>query len=145
MSEDTRNCRLCGAPLEGRDIYEGVCATCREEEVLGSANAPKEEEPRPRKREPSAGSQGSRLPGEAIAIEAHNPSEEPVIFRMALVTFGKDSDSGGVINEWMDPNSSQVFFFEHVDEPIKALSIAFPNQPEPVMRLYVSPVCLIRK
>jgi hypothetical protein len=36
MSEDTVQCSVCGADLEGSDVYEGICHKCREDRVLGS-------------------------------------------------------------------------------------------------------------
>ena len=35
MAEHTPTCRECGAALDGRDVYEGICTSCREEQVLG--------------------------------------------------------------------------------------------------------------
>ena len=35
MPDQSPRCRQCGAELQGRDIYEGVCRDCREEQVLG--------------------------------------------------------------------------------------------------------------
>ena len=46
MPDETPTCKSCGAALEGRDVYEGVCRTCREEAVLGSVKPPKKP-PRP--------------------------------------------------------------------------------------------------
>ncbi|HUT36618.1 MAG TPA: hypothetical protein VNE39_24225 [Planctomycetota bacterium] len=68
MGDESPKCQGCGAELEGRDIYEGMCKACREEAVLGS------QAPRPRTlRAPRPASQrpaGRPVPPDAIAIEA---------------------------------------------------------------------------
>ena len=48
MSEQTTTCRVCGCELEGRDVYEGICGPCREEEILAGTKVRK----RPTKRAP---------------------------------------------------------------------------------------------
>ena len=49
MADRPATCRICGAELEGRDVYEGVCRTCREEEILSGGVRPrKPAAPRPR-------------------------------------------------------------------------------------------------
>jgi len=49
MADRQATCRVCGAELEGRDVYEGICRTCREEEILsGGARPRKPAAPRPR-------------------------------------------------------------------------------------------------
>lgn len=35
MPDEAPTCSRCGCVLEGRDVYEGTCAACREEMVLG--------------------------------------------------------------------------------------------------------------
>lgn len=48
MVEEKPRCRLCGAELKGRDVYEGKCSACREKEVLygeGVLSQEKEEIP----------------------------------------------------------------------------------------------------
>ena len=56
MSQPTSACRGCGCGLEGRDVYEGICKDCREDEILGGRIKPRK--PRPPKplpkREPEA-------------------------------------------------------------------------------------------
>ena len=37
MGQRPTTCRACGAELHGRDVYEGICRSCRENEVLGAA------------------------------------------------------------------------------------------------------------
>ena len=34
MSDRPNTCRACSCQLEGRDVYEGICRSCREEEIL---------------------------------------------------------------------------------------------------------------
>jgi hypothetical protein len=35
MTEDKTQCSVCGADLEGSDVYEGLCRKCREDQILG--------------------------------------------------------------------------------------------------------------
>jgi len=44
VAADDKTCLRCGKPLEGRDRFEGLCASCREKEVLGEP-PPEDEEP----------------------------------------------------------------------------------------------------
>ena len=41
MADRQATCRVCGAKLEGRDVYEGICRTCREEEILSGGVLPR--------------------------------------------------------------------------------------------------------
>ena len=50
MSERQTICRVCGGALAGRDVFEGICRGCREDEVLGSGARPRK--PTPPKPEP---------------------------------------------------------------------------------------------
>ena len=81
-----------------------------------------------------------------IAVEVYNPSEKPLYVRFALFTPGTyPNDQWGCINETVPATSSHVFSFTNVTKPITAISFAAVKQPDPVMRIYVSPVFLIRK
>jgi len=44
VAADDATCSGCGKPLEGRDRFEGLCASCREKQVLGQP-PPEEGEP----------------------------------------------------------------------------------------------------
>jgi len=49
MADRQATCRVCGAELEGRDVYEGICRTCREEEILSGRVRPRKPvAPKPR-------------------------------------------------------------------------------------------------
>lgn len=39
MPDKGPTCSQCGCPLEGRDVFEGVCTACREEQILGGGRA----------------------------------------------------------------------------------------------------------
>ena len=64
MDDESAKCRSCGAELQGRDVYEGVCKACREEAALGAPAATRR--PRSPKRRPPP---FTPTPGDAIAIE----------------------------------------------------------------------------
>ncbi len=53
MSDEQKPvCRSCGAELTGKDVYEGMCKSCREEAILGAPpQKHAETRPRPRRRE----------------------------------------------------------------------------------------------
>ena len=68
MSEDTPICRVCGAELQGRDVYEGVCKSCREEAVLGDTKLPKKPKSPTRQAEPPRAA--AEPAAHAIALEA---------------------------------------------------------------------------
>jgi len=91
MDDESATCRTCGAILEGRDVYEGICKACREEAALGSAALP----PQPKRAcspaPPPPSAPPRPVPPDAIAIEAtvdldadtreipadHEPAEPP--------------------------------------------------------------------
>ncbi|MFW6161507.1 MAG: hypothetical protein ACODAJ_01990 [Planctomycetota bacterium] len=41
MGQEQATCRVCGCELEGRDVYEGICSDCLEEEILSSGGRPR--------------------------------------------------------------------------------------------------------
>jgi hypothetical protein len=47
MAEPQATCRRCGCELEGRDVYEGICRPCLEDEVLGGRARPRKPAPPP--------------------------------------------------------------------------------------------------
>jgi len=81
-----------------------------------------------------------------MAVEVYNPSEKPLFARFALFTPGAyPNDQWGCLNETIPGKSAHIFSFTGVTKPITAISFAAVKQPDPVMRIYVSPVFLIRK
>ncbi|NQT88479.1 hypothetical protein HQ560_17055 [bacterium] len=50
MPSSPVKCRACGSELEGREIYEGICGSCHEDEVLGKTPKPKPRKSPPRGR-----------------------------------------------------------------------------------------------
>jgi hypothetical protein len=88
MGQRSATCRACGCELTGRDVNEGICKDCLEEEVLGGR--PKPRKPRPPKPEPPAPAVEEAAPAEAdlridldadtkelVAIEAAAPQTSP--------------------------------------------------------------------
>ena len=81
-----------------------------------------------------------------MAVEVHNPSEKPLFVRFSLFTPGAfPNDQWGCLNETIPPESSHVFSFTNVTKPIHAISFAAVRQPDPLMRIYVSPVFLFKE
>ena len=83
MSDETLTCKICGAELQGRDVYEGTCKPCREEAILGSAPPPKKSKPRqqpaPKAAQVSDGADAIAIETD-VDIEADTreiPGEEP--------------------------------------------------------------------
>ena len=50
MPDSSVTCRVCGCELEGREVYEGICTACHEDEVLGKTAKPGPRKPLPRKK-----------------------------------------------------------------------------------------------
>lgn len=89
MPEKTANCRVCGCELEGRDVYEGICLSCREAEILGGRATPR----KPRRPDPppapagpvveevappqKAGVDMDADTKELIALAGHEPPPDP--------------------------------------------------------------------
>jgi len=83
---------------------------------------------------------------EAVAVEVHNPNDKPIRVRFSLFTGeAYPDDLWGATTSEIPANSSEVFSYVNVTKPIKAISFAAVKSPDPVMRVYVSPVYLIRK
>ena len=81
-----------------------------------------------------------------MTVEVYNPSDKPLYVRFALFTPGAfPNDQWGCLNETVPAKSSYVFSFTGVTKPINAISFAAVKQPDPVMRIYVSRVFLIRE
>ena len=102
MSDETLTCKVCGAELEGRDVYEGICKSCREEAILGSAAPPPK--PKPRKQAAAKAAQGA-AGSDAIAIETdvdveadtrEIPGEEPASPRDFAVDASEGTHLGGL-------------------------------------------------
>ncbi|NQT52268.1 hypothetical protein HQ576_09475, partial [bacterium] len=47
MADPAPTCRECGGALDGRDVYEGICRSCREEVVLGRRPSAAKRSPAP--------------------------------------------------------------------------------------------------
>ena len=80
----------------------------------------------------------------AAAFEVYNPTDRLLTVRFALFTHGSfPSDQWGCLNAEVPPRSAHLFSFARVTKPIRAVSVALVRQPEPLLRLYVSPLTLI--
>ncbi|MFP4056440.1 MAG: hypothetical protein ACLF0G_06190 [Candidatus Brocadiia bacterium] len=73
MPEDAPRCRSCGEALEGRDVYEGICTSCREELVLGGK---KPTEPKERKKTPQPQQAPSKSPPIAADVDLDADTKE---------------------------------------------------------------------
>gem|GEM_PF-3170004 len=92
----------------------------------------------------------SNLPQEDIsgcrgtAFEVYNPNDQTLYVRFALFTHGAfPSDQWGCLNADVPAHTSYLFSFDRVTKPIQSVSIALVKQPEPLLRLYVSPLMLV--
>jgi len=70
MAEEAPTCRVCGEALDGRDVYEGICSSCREDEILGSAGQPQRPKRPPRRAKAPPRSPTPGPADDVIAIEA---------------------------------------------------------------------------
>lgn len=70
MADPAPTCRECGGALDGRDVYEGICRSCREELVLGRR-------PRAAKRSPATPSPRADLPA-SVSMDEDTKEMETV-------------------------------------------------------------------
>ena len=80
-----------------------------------------------------------------MAVKVYNPNAKPLYVRFALWIPGAfPNDQWGCLNQTIPAASAHTFSFSAVNKPIHAISFAGVKQPDPLMRVYVSPVFLIR-
>ena len=80
------------------------------------------------------------------AVEVFNPADKPVWIRFALFTpYAFPSDLWGCLTRDVPAKGSTVFAFTDVTKPVAAVSFAAVRPPDPVVRVYVTPVYLITK
>ena len=83
---------------------------------------------------------------EGMAVQVYNPNSKPLFVRFALWTADAfPSDQWGHLNQTIPAKSAHTFSFSGVSKPIHAISFAGVRQPDPLMRVYVSPLFHIRK
>ncbi len=97
MSQQQTTCRACGCELAGRDVYEGICKRCREDEILGkSARARKPPRPQP---DPAPAAR-PQPPADPVISQAPPPPDEPRVDmdadtkELVIVGEGPDDRSG---------------------------------------------------
>jgi len=79
-----------------------------------------------------------------MAVEVYNPNDKTLYVRFALFTPDAfPSDQWGCLNETIPPRSFHTFSFTGGTKPINAISFSAVTEPDPLMRIYLSPIFLI--